>query len=85
MAIYPRLLYPWDSCHIISQLVVPKAKISFEWLERIDSLNDFMSGLYLWFYNKAIFRGKGDQSWVFFGRNDAKAETPVLWPPHAKR
>ena len=28
---------------------------------------------------------KGDQSWVFFGRNDAKAETPVLWPPHEKR
>ena len=27
---------------------------------------------------------KGDQSWVFFERNDAKAETPVLWPPHAK-
>ena len=27
---------------------------------------------------------KGDQSWVFFGRNDAKAETPVLWPPHGK-
>ena len=27
---------------------------------------------------------KGDQSWVFFGRNDAKAETPLLWPPHAK-
>ena len=27
---------------------------------------------------------KRDQSWVFFGRNDAKAETPVLWPPHAE-
>ena len=27
---------------------------------------------------------KGDQPWVFFGRNDAKAETPVLWPPLAK-
>ena len=27
---------------------------------------------------------KGDQPWVSFGRNDAKAETPVLWPPHAK-
>ena len=27
---------------------------------------------------------KGDQSWVFFGRNDAEAETPLLWPPHAK-
>ena len=27
---------------------------------------------------------KGDQPWVFFGRNDAKAETPVLWPPPVK-
>ena len=27
---------------------------------------------------------KEDQSWLFFGRNDAKAETSVLWPPHAK-
>ena len=27
---------------------------------------------------------KGDQSWVFTGRTDAKAETPILWPPHAK-
>ena len=26
----------------------------------------------------------GDQPWDFFGRTDAKAETPVLWPPHAK-
>ena len=27
---------------------------------------------------------EGDQPWDFFGRNDAKAETPGLWPPHAK-
>ena len=27
---------------------------------------------------------KGDQSWVFIGKNDAKAETPILWPPHVK-
>ena len=27
---------------------------------------------------------EGDQPWDFFGRNDAKAETPVLWPPHEK-
>ena len=27
---------------------------------------------------------RGDQSWVFLGGTDAKAETPVLWPPHAK-
>ena len=27
---------------------------------------------------------KGNQSYVFIGRTDAEAETPVLWPPHAK-
>ena len=27
---------------------------------------------------------KGDQSWVFIGRTDAEAETPILWPPHMK-
>ena len=27
---------------------------------------------------------EGDQPWDLFGRNDAKAETPVLWPPHAR-
>ena len=27
---------------------------------------------------------KGDQSWVFVGRTDAKAETPILWPPDVK-
>ena len=27
---------------------------------------------------------KGDQSWVFFGRTDVEAETPILWPPYAE-
>ena len=27
---------------------------------------------------------KGDQSWMFIGRTDVEAETPTLWPPHAK-
>ena len=27
---------------------------------------------------------KGNQSWVFIGSTDAKAATPILWPPHAK-
>ena len=27
---------------------------------------------------------KGDQSWVFIGRSDAEAETPILWPPNVK-
>ena len=31
-----------------------------------------------------LVHSKGDQPWVFFGRNYAKAETSVLWPPHVK-
>ena len=27
---------------------------------------------------------EGDQPWDFFGRTDAKAETPILWPPHSR-
>ena len=30
------------------------------------------------------FHSEGGQPWDFFGRNEAKAETPVLWPPHGK-
>ena len=37
-----------------------------------------------WFGFSSFYHSKGDQSWVFIGRNDAKAETPVLWPPHVK-
>ena len=35
-------------------------------------------------YLKVAKRVEGDQPWDFFGRNDAEAETPVLWPPDAK-
>ena len=31
-----------------------------------------------------LVHSERNQPWDFFGRNDAKAETPVLWPPHAK-
>ena len=31
-----------------------------------------------------LVHSEGDQSWVFFGRNDAKAETPIIWTPHVK-
>ena len=33
---------------------------------------------------KQPIHSEGDWPWDFFGRNDAKAETPVLWPPHVK-
>ena len=48
----------------------------------------------LWFWRRLLspldckeiqpVHSEGDQSWVFIGRNDAEAETPVLWPPHVK-
>ena len=48
----------------------------------------------LWFWRRLLkslnckeiqlVHPKGDQSWVFIGRTDAEAETPVLWPPHVK-
>ena len=35
-------------------------------------------------YDILAVHSEGDQPWDFFGRNDVKAETPVLWPPHVK-
>ena len=32
-----------------------------------------------------IVNPKGDQSWIFIGRTDAEAETPILWPPDEKK
>ena len=38
------------------------------------------------FYSKDIklVNPNGNQSWIFMGRTDAKAETPILWPPFVK-
>ena len=48
------------------------------------SLLKFMSTESSMLSNIQPVHSEGDQPWVFFGRNDAKAETPILWPPHAK-
>jgi len=37
-----------------------------------------------WTARRSNLSIEGDQPWDFFGRNDTEAETPVLWPPHAK-
>ena len=37
-----------------------------------------------WMQGDPTSYSKGDKSWVFIGRTDAKAETPILWPLHAK-
>ena len=42
----------------------------------------------LWYWRRLLrvqlVHPKGNQSWVFIGRTDAEAETPILWPPNAK-
>ena len=54
----------------------------------LNILNEYMNLIFILIFMCIIIiqpvHSKGDQPWVFFGRNDAKAETPVLWPPHAK-
>ena len=68
--VFPVVRYGWDSWNM------KKAEC-----QRIDAFE-------LWCWRRLLeiqpVHSKGDQSWVFIGRNDAEAETPILWPPHAK-
>ena len=82
--------------HLVKAMVLPVVMYGYEsWTvkkaehQRIDAFE-------LWCWRRLLrvsaldckemqpVHSKGDQSWVFFGRNDAKAVTPILWPPHAK-
>ena len=47
--------------------------------ETVETVSDFIFG-----GSRITTDSEGDQPWVFFGRNEAKAEAPVLWPPHVK-
>ena len=46
--------------------------------------HDWATELNWVFEDSQPVHSEGDQPWDFFGRNDAKAEAPVLWPPHVK-
>ena len=76
--LFPIWLISLGIIHSRSIHVVPNGKVSsFLWVSKtLESPLDC----------KEIqpVHSEGDQSWDFFGRNDAKAETPVLWPPHGK-
>ena len=76
--------------HLVKSMVFPVVMYRCEsWTikkadrQRIDAFE-------LWCWRRLLrvpwttVHSEGDQPWDFFGRNDAKAETPVLWPPHAK-
>ena len=80
--------------HLVKAMVFPVVMCGCEsWTvkkaerQRIDAFE-------LWFWRRLLspldckkiqpVYPKGDQSWVFIGRTDAGAETPILWPPHVK-
>ena len=77
--------------HLVKAMVFPGVMYGCEsWTvkkaerQRIDAFE-------LWCWRRLLrvpwiqpVHSEGDQPWDFFGRNDAKAETPVLWPPHEK-
>ena len=82
------------SVHLVKAMVFPVVMYGCEsWTEkkaerrRIDAFE-----LWCWRRFESPFdcketqsvHSEGDQSLVFIGRNDAKAETPILWPPHVK-
>ena len=82
--------------HLVKAMVFPVVMYGYEsWTvkkaehQRIDAFE-------LWCWRRLLrvspldckevqpVHSKGDRSWVFIGRTDAKAETPILWPPDAK-
>ena len=71
--------------HLVKAMVFPVVVYGCEsWTvkkaerQRIDAFE-------LWCWRRLLrVHPKGDQSWVFIGRTDAEAETPVLWPPDVK-
>ena len=83
-----KLCHPWDSlgkntgvdCHFLLQ------KFDYYLLIFINTHSKvfFSCGKNLDCKEIQPVHSEGDQPWDFFGGNDAKAETPVLWPPHAK-
>ena len=77
--------------HLVKAIVFPVVMYGCEsWTvkkaerRRIDAFELWCWGRLLDCKEIQPVHSEGDQPWDFFGRNDAKAETPVLWPPHAK-
>ena len=81
---YPKLTEQTDIIHLL--MVCPKKHnvTSIRFLKKctLDCNHEIISDK---LSSRNILQNNWpDQPWDFFGRNDAKAETPVLWPPHVK-
>ena len=68
----------------------------FSWIKEKSKIGGYLVSIYMfpyisylllrvsWTARRSPVHSEGDEPWDLFGRNDAKAATPVLWPPHAK-
>ena len=77
--------------HLVKAMVFPVVMYGCESLTVKKAERQRIDAFELWCWRRLLdckeiqpVHSKGDQSWVFFGKNHAKAETPVLWPPHEK-
>ena len=71
--------------HLVKAMVFPVVMYGCESWTVEKNEHRRINAFELWFWRRLLrVHSEGDQPWDFFGRNDAKAETPVLWPPHEK-
>ena len=78
--------------HIIKVMVFPEIMYGYKSWTIKNAECQRIDGFELWCWRRLLrvpwtarrSNQSRDEPWDFFGRNDAKAETPVLWPPHVK-
>ena len=78
--------------HLVKAMVFPVVMYGCETIKKAE--HQRIDAFQLWCWRRLLesldyreiqpVHPKGDQSWVFFGKTDAEAETPILWPPHVK-
>ena len=75
--VFPVVMYGCESCAVkkAEHQRIDAFKLCF-WTKLLESALDCKE--------VQPVHSKGDQSWVFIGRTDVEAETPILWPPHVK-
>ena len=76
--VFPVVMYGWESCTIKKEGWVPE--LIFFLTVVLEKTHESQLDC------KEILpvHPKGNQSWIFIGRTDGEAETPILWPPDAK-
>ena len=69
--------------HLVKAMVFPVVMYGCESWTVEKNEHRRINAFELWFWRRLLrVHSEGDQPWDFFGRNDCKAESPVLWPPH---